>query len=79
MVGYRCYILDADDHIVQAHELDCDTDTQARRAAERLLGRDPYHRSAEVWNASRRVMRLERAPARSLRLARPPRELGSMA
>ena len=26
MVGYRCYILDAEDHIVQAHDLDCDSD-----------------------------------------------------
>ncbi len=29
MVGYRCYILDAEDHIVQPHDFDCETDAQA--------------------------------------------------
>ena len=41
MVGYRCYILDADDHIVQAHDLECETDAQAGSTAEGLLARDP--------------------------------------
>jgi len=51
MVGYRCYILDADDHIVQAHDLECETDAQAGSTAEGLLARDPYHGSGEVWSA----------------------------
>jgi hypothetical protein len=59
-VGYRCYILDAEDHIVQGHELDCETDAEAAVKAEFLLAQDPYYRSAEVWKAARRVMRLER-------------------
>ncbi len=39
MVGYRCYILDAEDHIVQAHNLDCDSDTQAQTEAGNFLAR----------------------------------------
>ena len=57
---YRCYILDAEDHIVQAHELECETDTTARTTAEALLTQDPYYRRAEVWRAARRIARLER-------------------
>ena len=41
MVGYRCYILDAEDHIVQAHNLDCDSDMQAQTEAENFLSQDP--------------------------------------
>jgi hypothetical protein len=48
MVGYRCYILDSDDHIVQAHDLDCETDAQAASTAQGLLGQDPYHCSVEL-------------------------------
>jgi hypothetical protein len=73
MAGYRCYVLDADDHIVQAHDLDCETDAQAKSTAEGLLGRDPYHGSVEVWNFTRKVTKLQRDAARST-----PR-LGSLA
>jgi hypothetical protein len=82
MVGYRCYILDADDHIVQAHDLECETDAQAVSTAESLLARDPYHGSVEVWNATRRVMKLERSAAQRLlqtrRLPQPDRTFGSV-
>jgi hypothetical protein len=69
MVGYRCYILDADDHIVQAHDLDCATDSQAALTAEHLLSLDPYHGAVEVWAATRRVVKLERDATPRLRLA----------
>jgi hypothetical protein len=69
MVGYRCYILDSDDHIVQAHDLDCETDAQAASTAQGLLGQDPYHGSVEVWNATRRVTKLERDIGRRQRSA----------
>jgi hypothetical protein len=74
MVGYRCYVLDAEDHIVQAHDLDCETDADAEAAAAGLLARDPYHQSVEVWHAARRVAKLAREAARHLRSARqmPP-------
>ena len=67
MVGYRCYIVDAEDHIVQAHDLDCETDGEAETTAEGLLARDPYHRSAELWEATRRVTKLRRDAAQRLR------------
>ena len=70
MVGYRCYVLDAADHIVQAHDLDCETDAEAEAAAAILLARDPYHRSVEVWHAARRVVTLQRDATRHPRPAR---------
>ena len=70
MVGYRCYILDAHDHIVQAHEIDCPDDAQAESRAADLLAQDPYHRAAEVWEAARRIRKVERAPGSHLRLTR---------
>ena len=70
MGAYRCYILDGDDHIVQAHILDCETDAQAESAAKGLLGYDLYHHSAEVWNAARRVAKVDRNIALRLRAAR---------
>ena len=70
MVGYRCYILDAEDHIVQAHDLDCETDAQAEAAAEQLLSKDPYHRAAEVWRSTRRVVQLDREASLRLRMQR---------
>jgi hypothetical protein len=59
-VGYRCYILDGDNHIVQAHDLDCLTDQEARATAASLLADDPYYPFAEVWHATRRVLKVER-------------------
>jgi hypothetical protein len=71
MVGYRCYILDAEDHIVQAHNLDCDSDMQAQTEAGNFLSQDPYHSYVEVWRATRRVAKLERQAGARLRLFRP--------
>jgi hypothetical protein len=71
MVGYRCYILDAEDHIVQAHNLDCDSDTQAQTEAGTLLAQDPYHSYVEIWRATRRVAKLERQAGARLRQFRP--------
>ncbi len=82
MVAYRCYILDADGHIVQAHDLDCETDVQARWIAESLLTCDPYHRAAEIWNATTRVMKIERDTAQRMEpaqwVAHPAEVLGSI-
>lgn len=60
MVGYRCYVLDAEDHILQAHDLECETDEHAATLAETLLNEDPYYRFAEVWKSTRRIAKLER-------------------
>jgi hypothetical protein len=70
MVGYRCYILDAEDHILQAYEVECADDAQAATAAGDLLARDPYHRSVEVWQRARRIAKLERESAAGPRSAR---------
>ena len=82
MVAYRCYILDVEDHILQAHDLDCENDAEAEAAAKLLLTRDPYHRGAEVWKATRRVAKLDRDPAIAARLVsdvqRSARRLGSV-
>jgi hypothetical protein len=32
MVGYRCYILDAEGRILQAYEIECEDDAQAESA-----------------------------------------------
>ena len=71
MVGYRCYVLDAAEHIVQAHDLDCDGDMQAQVEAENFLIGDPYHTYVEVWQATRKVGRLKRRAGTHLRLVRP--------
>jgi hypothetical protein len=71
MHGYRCYILDAEDHIVQAYNIQCGTDAEALSTAGGLLARDPYHHSVEVWEAARRVMKLDREAARHLLPLRP--------
>lgn len=70
MVGYRCYILDAEDHILEAHEIDCANDAQAETAAGDLLTGDPYHRSVEIWERTRRITKLERKAASGVGHAR---------
>lgn len=78
MIGYRCYVLDAEDHILQAHDLDCENDAHAATVAETLLSQDPYYRFAEVWKATRRIAKLERHAEVRLHLARG-KPLGSAA
>jgi hypothetical protein len=70
MAGYRCYILDAEDHILQAHDLDCQDDADAVSVAQNLLTLDPYHHGAEVWRSTRRIKKLQRTAGLGLRLAR---------
>jgi hypothetical protein len=60
MVGYRCYILDSEDHILQAHDVECADDAQAQSAAQHLLTRDPYNQAIEVWERARRIAKLHR-------------------
>jgi hypothetical protein len=60
MVGYRCYILDAEDHILQAHDVECADDAHAQSAAQHLLTQDPYHQAVEVWERARRITKLAR-------------------
>ena len=67
MAGYRFYILDAEDHIVQAFEIECANDAKARLAARQLLAGDPYHRAVEVWERTRRLMKIVRDVSPRLR------------
>jgi hypothetical protein len=78
IVDYRCDILDAEDHIVQTHEIDCADDSQAEAAAADCLGPDPYHRSVEIWKATRRLMKVKRDAAFGLRAAQRLRQDGTM-
>jgi len=70
MAGYRCYLLDAEDHILQAHEIECDNDVQAQSAAQHFLTREPFHHAVEVWERARRIIKLDRQ--RTPRLPRLP-------
>jgi hypothetical protein len=70
--------LDAEDHIVEAHEIDCADDSRAEGAAEDCLGQDPYHRSVEIWKATRRLMKVERDAAFGQRAAQRLRQDGTM-
>jgi hypothetical protein len=76
MVDYRCYVLNAENHILQAHELVCEGDAQAESAAVNFLAQDPYNRTVEVWKATRHLMTLEREAASGLRIARRLRRNG---
>jgi hypothetical protein len=60
MTGYRCYILDSEDHILQAHDLECADDAQAQSAARHLLIQDPYNQAVELWERARRIIKLAR-------------------
>src|SRR5262245_59792456 len=79
MPEYRCYILDVENHIVQAHDIACETDAQAELTAAAMLAQDPYRHAAEVWRATRRVAKLQRGATPDLRPAPRARQpLGSV-
>ena len=63
-MGYRCYVLDAEDHILQAYDLDCASDEHAATVALSFLDRDPYYQAAEVWRSTRRIAKLERCASK---------------
>ena len=77
MVAYRCYVLDAEDHIVEAHELVCEDYAQVESAAGDILAQDPYSGSVEVWESTRRLMTLRREAATEFRMARRRQRGGS--
>jgi hypothetical protein len=60
MAGYRCYILDAENHIFLAYDVECGDDAHAEQEARDLLAQNPYHRSVEVWQSTRRITKLDR-------------------
>lgn len=56
MANYRFYVLDKDDHVREPpHVFECPDDEEAVEKASQLLN----GRVIEVWDQSRRVVRLE--------------------
>jgi hypothetical protein len=63
MAAYRCFHFGFDDRIVGMDVCDQPDDDAASRWGAALLDREPNHRAIEVWQLSRRVVRLGRQPA----------------
>ncbi len=59
MAYYRCYCIGANDRILAVKELDCESDGAARASVEAMLARCG-HTTVELWQASRRVCRIEK-------------------
>ena len=62
MPSYRCYYLNADDHVAATDFIACDTDAQVGARADRLLAACGYP-SIEVWDRDRRVYRARKTAA----------------
>ena len=56
MASYRCYFLDAADHIADFNLIECETDAQAQVRADRKLAASRYP-GIELWACKRRVYR----------------------
>jgi hypothetical protein len=57
MSHYRIYQLDPSDHITAGYSVECGADTEALRAAARLLQLSPAA-AVEVWQGKGRISRL---------------------
>jgi hypothetical protein len=57
MAHYRLYQLDHSDHITAGYSAECGSDTDALRAAGRLLAQHPAT-AVEVWQGAGRIGRL---------------------
>jgi hypothetical protein len=55
MKYYRCYLLDADFHIVGVKIIKCSDDKDARRRCQDILVSTLGFHCAEVWDGARRV------------------------
>jgi len=51
---YRCYFLDAANHVAADHFVECETDDLAQARADALLATTPYP-AMEVWDGARFV------------------------
>jgi hypothetical protein len=52
---FRCYFLDAQDHISAREDIEADTLAAAIDRALAMLKSRPHHRSIEIWQGARRV------------------------
>jgi hypothetical protein len=62
MHSYRCYFLDAADHVATTEFIACATNVQAQVRADGLLAASDYP-GIEVWDHGRRVYRARKVDA----------------
>ena len=76
MSSYRCYFLDAANHVAEDRFVECTTDDLAQARADALLA-DTAYPAMEVWDGGRFVCQVTRQggrpPLHRRRQARPDR------
>ena len=55
MPSYRCYFLDADEHIKAREDIEAEKLRDAIEQALLMLKARPQHKTVEVWEGARRV------------------------
>jgi hypothetical protein len=53
--SYRIYLRDAENVLVQGHDVELASDEAARELATRMLREKPTHLCAEIWDRARLV------------------------
>ena len=64
MPSYRCYFLDAANHVAADRFVECGTDRLAQARADELLA-DTGYRAMEIWDGARFVYQAMRQDQRS--------------
>jgi hypothetical protein len=57
MHTYRCYLLDATDHIASVKLIECPDDDAAKLIAHNILAAEPEFSAVELWDLARQVNR----------------------
>jgi hypothetical protein len=57
MHAYRCYLLDASDHVALVELIRCPDDDAAKLRARDILAGQPQFSAVEVWQRARQVNR----------------------
>jgi hypothetical protein len=55
MLVYRCYFLDAEDHIKAAEEIEAVSNSEVIDRALAMLKDRPQHQGIEIWEGTRRL------------------------
>jgi hypothetical protein len=58
MHAYRCYLLDASNHIASVELIRCPDDDAAKLRAHDILAEQPQVSAVEVWQRARQVNRV---------------------
>jgi hypothetical protein len=61
---YTFYFADCSSPVQSFDIVECEDDSEARRRARELLGREPEHLAVEVWSGSDRLFSFEREDER---------------